>query len=124
MAHVGSVVLVSILVGMLCPHVGPPSEVAQGPYLALSLGYAPLEVMSKLGGGAALVNICESLLSAAVLLSPNTVIGIVRVGMRRAWVRSSAACVVESCGYILGKVSVARKKYVVSETISFAVLGM
>ena len=40
-AHIGVVVLVRVLVGILCPHVGPPSEVEQGPRLALSLGYAP-----------------------------------------------------------------------------------
>ena len=49
-AHVGVVVLVCVLVGMLCTHVGPSSEVAQGPRLALSLGYAPLEVVSLVGG--------------------------------------------------------------------------
>ena len=49
-AHVGVVVLVCVLVGMLCPHVGPPSEVSQGPRLPLSLEYAPSEVVSLVGG--------------------------------------------------------------------------
>ena len=40
-SHVGVVVLVRVLVKMLCPHVFPPSEVAQGPRLEFSLGYAP-----------------------------------------------------------------------------------
>ena len=50
MAHIGVVVLVRVLVGMLCNHVGPPLEVARGPHLALSLGYAPSEVVSLVGG--------------------------------------------------------------------------
>ena len=49
-AHIGVVVLVSFLVGILCTHVGPPSEVAQGTHMVLYLGYAPLEVVSLVGG--------------------------------------------------------------------------
>ena len=48
-AHVGVVVLVHVLVGMLCLHVGPPLEVYQGPRMVLYLGYAPLEVVSPVG---------------------------------------------------------------------------
>ena len=107
-AHVGVVVLVRVLVGMLCTHVGPPSEVAQGPCLALSLGYAPLEVVS-LVGRAALLNIYASCLRASVCLSPNVVSGLVGVRLRRAWVRYMAACVDTSFEESLGKVSVARE---------------
>ena len=46
LAHVGVVVLVRVLVGILCPHVGPPSEVVQGTHAVLSLGYAPLDEVS------------------------------------------------------------------------------
>ena len=45
------IVLVRVLVVIICPLVGPPSEVAQGPRLELPLGYAPLEVVSFVGGG-------------------------------------------------------------------------
>ena len=45
-AHVEVVVLLCVLVGMLCPLVGTPLEVAQWPRLALSLGHAPSEVVS------------------------------------------------------------------------------
>ena len=47
--HVGVVVLVRVLVEMLLPHLGPTSEVLQGPRLAFSLGYAPSEVVSLVG---------------------------------------------------------------------------
>ena len=50
LAHVRVVVLVRVLVGILCTHVGPPSEVAQGTHMVLYLGYAPLEVVSLVGG--------------------------------------------------------------------------
>ena len=49
MLHVGVFVWVRVLVGMLCPHVGPPSEVAQSPHVEFSLGYAPSEVVSLVG---------------------------------------------------------------------------
>ena len=107
-AHVGVVVLVRVLVGMICPHVGPPSEVAQGPRLAFSLGYAPSEVVS-LVGGAALLNIYASCLRDALCVSPNVVSGIVGFRLRREWVRSAAACVTASFKYSLGKVSVSGK---------------
>ena len=44
--------------------------------------------------------------------------------LRRAWVRSAAACVAASCEESLGKVSVSGGKSVVSETLYFAVLGV
>ena len=50
-AHVGLVVLVRVLVGMICPLVVPPSEMAQGPRLELYLGYAPSEMVSLGGEG-------------------------------------------------------------------------
>ena len=43
-AHIEVVVLVRVLVVMLCPIVGPPSEVAQGPRMELPMGYSPLEL--------------------------------------------------------------------------------
>ena len=46
------------------------------------------------------------------------------VGLRRAWIRTAAACVAESLEDSIGKVSVSGKKSVVSETISVSVLGM
>ena len=111
-ANVGLVVLVRVLVGMLCPNVGPPSEVAQGPHLALSLGYAPSEMVS-LVGGANLVEIYVSFLCDAVYLSPNFVGGIVGVGFRRAWVRSAAVRVVASYEESLGKDSDSTKNCIV-----------
>ena len=59
--------------------------------------------------GDALSKISASCRSAAVCLSPDVLSGIVGVGLRRAWVRSTAACVAESLEDIIGKVSVARK---------------
>ena len=55
---------------------------------------------------------------------PNVVSGLVRVGLRRAWVRSKAACVAEYLEASLGKVSVAGGKIVVFETLYFSVLEM
>ena len=55
------------------------------------------------------MKIYASCLSAAVFLSPKVVSGIVGVGLRRVWVRSTAACVAASCEYSLGKVIVAGK---------------
>ena len=107
-SHFGVVVLVRVLVGMLFPHVGPPLEVPQGLSLALSIGYAPLEVVSLLGG-AALVNISEIFLGTSVCLSPNVVSGLVGVELRRAWVRSVAAYVAASCEGSIGKVNVSGK---------------
>ena len=78
-AHVGVVILVRVFFGILFPHVDPPSEVAQGTRLVLSLGYLPSELVS-LVGGAALVKISTSYLSADFCLSPNVVSGIVGVG--------------------------------------------
>ena len=46
------------------------------------------------------------------------------VGLRRAWFRSAATCVSVSLEDSLGKVSIAGGEYVVSETLSLAVLGM
>ena len=73
---------------------------------------------------AALLNISASFRSAAVCLSPNVVSGLAGVGLRRTWFRSMSACVSESLEDILGKVSVAGGKYVVSETLYFSVLVM
>ena len=123
MAHVGVVVLVRVLVGVLCTHVGPLLEVAQGLRMEFSLGYAPSEVVSP-EVGAALVNISAICLRVAVCLSPNVVRGLVGVGLRRAWVRYAAACFDSSFQDSIGKVSVSGEKSVVSETLSFAVLGM
>ena len=50
MSHVGVVILVRVLVDFFCPNVGPPLEVAQEMRLALSLGYAPSEAVSLVGG--------------------------------------------------------------------------
>ena len=74
--------------------------------------------------GATLLNISTSFRSATFCLSPNVASGLVGVGLRRAWDRSTAACVAASLEDTLGKVSVDRKQIVVSETLSFAFLGM
>ena len=95
---------------------------AQGPRLTLSLGYAPSEVVSLLGG-AALVKTSTSFLRSAVCFSPNFVIGLVGVRLRRAWVRSAAACVAASFENSIGKISVGGGISVVSETLFF-ILGM
>ena len=70
------------------------------------------------------MNISASCLRAAVCLSPNSVSGLVGVGLISVWVRSVAACVATSFEEILGMVSVAEKYAVVSETLYFAVLEM
>ena len=46
------------------------------------------------------------------------------VRLRRAWVRSKAACVAASFEYSLYKVSVSGENFVLSETLYFSVLGM
>ena len=46
------------------------------------------------------------------------------VGLRRAWIRSAAACIATYFEDSLGKVSVYGENDVVSETLSFSVLGM
>ena len=74
--------------------------------------------------GAALAKIYVSCLSAAVCLSPNVMSGLVGVGLRGAWISSAAECVAVSFEDSIGKVSVAGGEYVVSENISFAILGM
>ena len=83
-------------------------EVAQGPRLALSLGYALFEVVSLMCGGD-LVKISASCLGNDFCLSPNVVSGLVGVGLRRLRVSSAAACVAASCEDSLDKVSVAGK---------------
>ena len=70
------------------------------------------------------MKISVSFRSADVFLFPNVLGGLVGVGLRRTWVRSTSACVSESLEDSLGKVSVVRRKFVVSETLYFAVLGM
>ena len=45
------IILVRILVRIIFPLVGPPSEVVQGPRLEMPLGYAPSEVVSIGGEG-------------------------------------------------------------------------
>ena len=117
------IVLVRVLDGIIFTLVVPPLEVAQGPLLALLLGYSPSEVVS-LVWGATLLNISASFLRAAVCLSSNAVSRIVGVGLRIVWVISAAACVATLFDEIIGNISVARENYVVSETISLDVLGM
>ena len=56
-------------------------------------------------GGVAMVKISASCLRVAVFLSPNAVSGLVGVGLRRAWVRSLAACVAAYFDDIIGNVS-------------------
>ena len=75
-------------------------------------------------GGSDLLKMSASFWSYAACLSPDVMSGIVGVGLRRVWVRSAAACIAKSLEDILGKVSVSRKQSVVSETLSFAVLGI
>ena len=71
-----------------------------------------------------MLKISASCFRADVCLFLNVVSGIVGVGFRMAWVRSSAACVAESFDDILGNFRVARENSMVSETCSLAVLGM
>ena len=75
-------------------------------------------------GGGALLKISAIFRSAAVSLSPSVVSGIFWVGLRREWVISAAAYVAESLEDSPNKVSVSGGKSVVSENISFSVLGM
>ena len=51
------------------------------------------------------MKISASFLRAAVCLSPKVVSGLVRVGLRRVWVRYAAACVATYFEDSLGKVS-------------------
>ena len=74
-------------------------------------------------GGAALVNISTSFLRATVCFSPNVVSWIVGVGLRRSCFSSASACDAAFFEDSLVKVSVARGKYAVSETLYFAVFG-
>ena len=55
---------------------------------------------------------------------PIFVSGIVGVGFRRLWVRSSAAYVAVYSDDILGNGRLAWKKYVVFETLSDVILGI
>ena len=64
----------------------------QGPRLEFPLGYAPSEVV-LLVKGAALLKISDICLRDAACLSCNNVSGILGVGSRRAWVRSSDECI-------------------------------
>ena len=52
--RVAAIVSVHVLVEMIYPLVGPPSELAQGLRLMLPLGCAPLEVVS-IGGLSGLI---------------------------------------------------------------------
>ena len=70
------------------------------------------------------MNISASCLGAAICLSPNVVSVLVGFGLRRAWVRSMAACVASSFEESLGKVSLVGGEIVVPETLSSAVLEM
>ena len=58
--------------------------------------------------GADLLNISENCLRSDLCLSPHAVIGIVGVGLSRAWLRSSASIVAASFDNIIGNVSVSR----------------
>ena len=75
-------------------------------------------------GGSSLVNISASFLSAAVCLSHNVVSGLVGVMLSRVWVGSAASCVAAYCKDSLGKNSVSGGEFIVSENLSFDVLGM
>ena len=50
-AHIEVVLLLRVLIWMLCPYVVPPLEVLHEPLMELSLGYAPSEMVSRVGGG-------------------------------------------------------------------------
>ena len=117
------IVSVRVLIEIICHLVGPPSEVVQGTLMEFLLGYSPSEVV-LLAGGAAMLNISSSCFRAAVCLSSNVVSVLVGVGLSSSWVRSEAACVVTSFDVILGNFIVAGRNYVMSETLSLALLGM
>ena len=51
MAHIEVVLLLRVLIWMFCPYVVPPLEVLHEPLMELSLGYAPSEMVSLVGGG-------------------------------------------------------------------------
>ena len=99
--------------GLLCVH---PSWNVMSPCGSTLVGVAGAAsavvsgVCTLIGGvtcwGAALVEISANFLRADVCLSPNVVIGLVGVGLRRAWVSSAAACVAASSEDIIGKFSV------------------
>ena len=74
-------------------------------------------------GGGDLTNISVGCLRAAVCLYPFSVSGLVGVGLRRVWVKSTDACVDASFEEILGNFSVSGKHSVVSGNISLVVLG-
>ena len=57
-----------------------------------------------------MVNISVSCFKAAVCLYPNVVSGLVEVGLRRAWARLLAKCVVTSFDEVIGNTRVAGRK--------------
>ena len=71
-----------------------------------------------------MVKISASCLRVAVFLSPNSVSGLVGVGLRRECIISTAACVATFSEEILGEVIVTRGEYVVSETLFFRLGGV
>ena len=50
------------------------------------------------------MKISEIFFSTTISLSPNVVIGLVGVGLRRTWVRSEATCVDASFDKIIGSI--------------------
>ena len=50
------------------------------------------------------MKISASFFSTTISLSPNVVIGLVGVGLRRTWVRSEATCVDASFDKIIGSI--------------------
>ena len=90
----------------------------------VSYGVVTLRGGVTCGGGGGLLKISDSCLRATVCFPPNSVSGIVGVGLRGAWVRSETACVAASFDEILDNVSVAGGNYVVSDNLSLSVLGM
>ena len=70
------------------------------------------------------MKIYVSCLMADVCLSPNAVSEIVGAGLRRAWVRSVAACVATYFENIIGKVSFSLGNFILSDTLSLAIFGV
>ena len=75
----------------------------------VSYGVVALRGGVTCGGGGGLLKISDSCLRATVCFPPNSVSGIVGVGLKRAWVRCTASFFAASSEDSLGKFSVARK---------------
>ena len=69
-----------------------------------------------------MVNISASFLRVAVFLSPNSVSGVVGIGLRRVWVRSVATCIASSFDNTIGNFMVAGGNSAVSQTLYLATL--